>query len=113
MGKRRARPKQVKELASSRISELLQLAEGEQANPARNRRYASLARRTSAKYNVAIPCEHKRRICKGCGAYLTPGRNLVVRLTASRKQMVYRCLLCGHTHRYAYSGKRSPKKHNL
>lgn len=69
-------------------------------NPALSKRYVFLARRISMRHRVRIPSHLKRRICKGCGAYLVPGANSRVRARSGR--VVTTCLECGHYKRIPY-----------
>jgi len=97
------RPSWVKKAAKQMIEKLLALA-GE-GGP-KSKRYAGLARKRSKKYKTPIPPEKKRRICKKCGAFLTPGKNLRVRKPKRPKGVIiYTCLECGHKMRHGASEK--------
>jgi len=101
--KRGSKPKWVKELAEQRIVKLLTMAEKNlKPHPERTRRYVELAKKLSSKYNVTIPSELKRRICKKCDAYLVPGYNLAIRTDPKKKAVVYTCLDCGTKKNYGY-----------
>jgi ribonuclease P protein subunit RPR2 len=103
---RRSKPGWVKDLAMERIEKLLSLAKEEaRRHPERSRRYVELSRKLSSRYNVAIPREWKRYICRKCNAFLVPGVNLVVH-TSPSKAIVYTCKECGAQRRYGYSKKR-------
>lgn len=95
--KRSRRPLDVRRIAMAKVSYYLDLAE---KHPERSKRYAGLARMVCSKYNVRMPREYKRRICKSCGAFLTPGKNLRIRFAG--KTMTYTCLECGGVARYRY-----------
>ncbi len=102
--RRGSKPKWVKELALKRITRLLALAEQSlKDHPERSRRYVELAKKLSSKYNLTIPREMKRRICKKCDAFLLPGLNLAVRTDSQTKSVVYTCLDCGAKKRYGYN----------
>jgi ribonuclease P protein subunit RPR2 len=62
------------------------------------RRYVQLAWKLSTRYNVRIPRERKRWICKTCFAYLLPGVTARVRIKGQTKVT---CLLCGAVKRYS------------
>ena len=112
MAKRRSRvkPRWVRELASRRVKELLALAEKEyEEHPERSNRYARLARETAKKYNIRLPPNYKKRICKKCGAFLVPGRNLKVKVSSSKKTVIYICQECGHEQRYGYQREKKKK----
>jgi ribonuclease P protein subunit RPR2 len=101
--RRSSKPKWVKELALKRIVRLLELAEENlKKHPERSHRYVELTKKLSSKYNVTIPREQKRKICKKCDAFLVPGFNLSIRADRDSKAMVYTCLECGHKKKYVY-----------
>jgi ribonuclease P protein subunit RPR2 len=105
---RRQKPGWVKDIAKKRIRKLLSLAKQEiHQHPERSHRYVELARKLSSRYNVTIPQELKRFICRKCSTYLVPGVNLVVRTSPSKKTVVYTCKACGAQRRYGYSKRRS------
>jgi ribonuclease P protein subunit RPR2 len=108
---RGSKPRWVRDLALKRIEILLRLAEAEvRGHPQRAKRYVSLACKLSSRYNVTLPREMKRRMCKKCNAFLVPGYNLTVRADRKTKSMLYICKECGARKRYGYSAKRSVKK---
>ncbi len=101
--RRSSKPKWVKETAWKRIAKLLELAESNlKKHPERTRRYIELAKKLSSKYNVTIPLEQKRKICKKCDTFLLPGFNLSIRADRNTKAMVYTCLECGNRKKYVY-----------
>ncbi|MBI4983292.1 ribonuclease P [Candidatus Woesearchaeota archaeon] len=55
-------------------------------------RYVQLAQNISMKVKVRIPKELKRRFCKHCYAYLTPGVNARVRTRGGK--VIISCLDC-------------------
>jgi ribonuclease P protein subunit RPR2 len=81
-------------IARDRIDQLLALAR-ERAmvrDEKYSRRYVQMALRLGTRYNVRLPVEVKRWLCKGCWSYLVPGLNARVR-TGGR--VVVTCLACG------------------
>jgi len=104
MSKRHVKPAYQLRIARERIKILFELADKEFKNhPERSHRYVQLARRIAMRYNVRIPRELKRRICKGCHRYLVPGVNCRVR--TSQKMLTITCLNCGRIARYPLKGK--------
>lgn len=89
-------------IARERIAILFGLAEEEarRGNQGRADRYAQLARRIGMRYNVSLPRPFRRFVCRGCGAYLAPGRASRVRVRRAR--VVVTCHRCGWVHRYPY-----------
>jgi ribonuclease P protein subunit RPR2 len=86
-------------LARERIGRLLSLAR-ERAmvkDDAYARRYVALARRLGTRYNVRIPSDLKRWLCKKCSSFLVPGLNARVR---TKGKVVITCLTCGRVSRY-------------
>ncbi len=59
-------------------------------------RYAKLARDVSTKYQTGMG-RHGAAVCRGCGGFLSQGRNARVRLRAGN--LVTTCLRCGHVRR--------------
>jgi len=103
MGERRPRrgrrTRDTAALASDRMRILVQLAD-ESARAGESKladRYAQLARALGMRYNLRLPPDFKRRLCRACGSYLVPGRNLRVRLRPGRA--VWTCLGCGERSR--------------
>ncbi len=109
MAKHRHRTKLVaKEIAYERIVYLFDLAATEHTkDPAISDRCVALAKRIGMRYRVSLPAELKRRMCKGCGAYLTPGNNCRVRTRS--KQLQISCLDCGRMQRYPLKAKARPR----
>jgi ribonuclease P protein subunit RPR2 len=98
----------VQDLAKERILTLLAMAEANSRDkPQRSRRYVELARRISSRYNVTIPQELKRRLCRECNAFLVPGRNLRVRAMPRLRCVVYECLECGTARKYGYARRKA------
>lgn len=81
---------------------LFRLAEREalEGKLPRANRYASLARRIGMRYNVPLPRQFKRRVCKSCQVFLLPGVNCRVRVRRGR--ITYTCSDCGDIRRFPY-----------
>lgn len=107
---RAERPAALTSLIRERISILLSLAEKElKPHPKRSRRYVSLARKLSRRYNVRLPRTEKMRFCKKCGMPLVAGITASVRLNAREGFILYHCR-CGNTTKVPYKSlKKSPK----
>ncbi len=88
----------AKDIARERIDGLFVLAQQEASdgNPARAKRYVSLALRIGERYKVRTG--HKRRYCPKCHSFFVPPRNVRVRTRERRVTMT--CLACGHIIRY-------------
>ncbi len=56
------------------------------------KRYVRLARKIATRYKVKIPDKWKRKFCKKCNAFLTPGKNCTIRTRA--KKLVIHCNEC-------------------
>jgi len=92
-----------RKVALERIRRLF--AQAEEAfgkDPERSRRYAGMARKLAMRYNVRLPADLKRKVCKGCGRYLVEGKNCRVRLSPKREAVIITCLVYGHVHRHPY-----------
>jgi len=110
MAKHRQKNKAVaKEIAYERITYLFELAGREYADsPARSNRYVSLAKRIGMRYRVSLPQELKRKMCKGCGSFLSPGGNCRVRLKSGC--LTITCMNCHRVQRYPLAGGRAESK---
>ncbi|MBI5880993.1 ribonuclease P [archaeon] len=60
--------------------------------PALATRYISMARKIAMKFKIRLPSEYKRLFCPHCYAFLTPSKNLRVRVHEHR--LIYYCLEC-------------------
>ncbi|MGQ9583542.1 MAG: ribonuclease P protein component 4 [Thermoplasmatota archaeon] len=110
MGERRhrigRRSRDTSRIASERMAVLFRLAQ-ERASAGNQdiaERYISLARAIGMRYNVRVPRAMKRLFCRRCGAFLTPGRNMRVRLRTGK--IVNTCLRCGRATRRPTAEKR-------
>ena len=105
------KPVWVKRLAKERVETLLVLARKVvKKNPARAKRYVTLARKISMKYSVPISPAWKKHICTKCGAFLLPGFNQTVRADRKTRCMTYICDDCGTVKRHGYSRRRKKAK---
>jgi ribonuclease P protein subunit RPR2 len=93
---------QERKIARERIDALFRLAEQEALKGKLDRanRYVELGRRIGMRYTVRLPSEYKRRVCKGCHAYLLPPKTARVRVRDAR--VVTTCLACGTVMRFPY-----------
>ena len=90
-------------LAASRIRRLIDLAaaaqrEGEPTE--RISRYVQLARKIGMRYQVSLPADVRRRVCRGCETVLVPGVSARHRTTGGRMSVT--CLACGTIKRYPF-----------
>jgi len=84
------------------MRELVTLAHTEErgGDPAAVKRFVQLARRIGMRYQVSLPSELRRRICRECDAILVPGRTARHRVTQGR--LIVTCLQCGVIKRYPF-----------
>ncbi len=96
------RKKYMRRIARERIEILYDLAlrEARGGDEELSRRYVEHILNLSRKYNVRLPREMKRSICKECHTILIPGRTAQVRL--KKGKVVVKCLRCGNYKRYRY-----------
>jgi len=112
MGERRQRrgrrTRETADIATERMAILMRLADlsARQGETQLADRYAGLARALGMRYNIRLPPEFKRRLCRSCGSYLVPGRNLRVRLRPRRT--VHTCLKCGNVKRHRNAARPAP-----
>lgn len=101
-GVARRKKGQERRIAAERIDVLFQMAEreGHADHLARSDRYVELARKIGMRYNVRLPSEYKRRVCRECHAYLLPPKTARIRIGESR--VVTTCLRCGAVMRFPY-----------
>jgi len=99
--RRSRKPAWQQRIARERISILFDLAKKEiKKHPERSRRYVELARKIGLRYNVRLPKELKRKICKKCNMLLVPGVTCKVRLKENK--IVIYCLACKSIYRYPW-----------
>lgn len=101
-----------KKIALERIRRLFaQAEEAFREDPEKAHRHVAMARKIALRYNVRLPVELKRRVCKGCGRFLVPGKNARTRLSPRKASVITTCLECGHVSRHPYrKEKRKAKK---
>ncbi|HEX9815908.1 MAG TPA: ribonuclease P [Candidatus Thermoplasmatota archaeon] len=95
-------------LAQERMRHLVALAEKAQRGKEATseiKRYVSLARRIGMRYQVSLPQEMRRRICRGCESVLISGNTARHRVTSGR--LTVTCLLCGAVKRYPFKPTRN------
>lgn len=95
-----------RDVALGRVRRLMALAyAASPEDPSRADRYVGLARRIAMRYQVSLPRELRRRVCRGCDGLLVPGRSARVRVAHGRVTVT--CLRCAAVKRYPYT--RPPK----
>ena len=96
------RKKYMRRIAKERINILYSLAmeEAISGDESLARRYVEHIFNLSRKYNVRLPREMKRHMCKNCHTFLIPGKTARVRL--KKGKVVVKCLRCGNYKRYRY-----------
>ena len=104
--------RQNKKIARERISILFNTAiDTFETEPELAQYYVNLARKVGMRYQVRIPTEFRRMICRGCKGFILPGRNCVVRIRQEREtHVVLTCLRCGKHMRMPIKCKKQPKK---
>src|SRR3989338_3155944 len=99
----RDKPNWHLKIAKERIERLFQLAEeNSKTNPNYSKRYVTLARRICMRYNIRLPKEWRRKICKGCNCFFVHGVNCTVRANKMQQAVNIFCKTCGHVTRYPY-----------
>ena len=103
------RPQWMIDIAIERMDILFNRAEMEFiTHPERSNRYVELALKLSTKYNTKVPEKWKRRYCKNCKSFLSPGRNCTVRLVNSEVNIF--CGECGHAMKIPYRKEQKNKR---
>lgn len=108
----RRRRDYIRELALERIKRLVNLAEQvKHTEPELANRYGALALMLARKARMHYPNFLKARVCRRCGAWLTPGVGGRVRVKArgKMKYIAVTCLKCGYTRRYPLKREELPK----
>lgn len=102
---RRRNKGQERDVALQRVRRLIEMAhDAIGREPARADRYVALARRIAMRYQVSMPRELRRFICRACDGLLVPGRTARVRLSPGRLSIT--CLRCGTVRRYPIAAAR-------
>ena len=98
MARRYVGKRDAKDIAGERIDRLFGLAaeEAVKGNPARAKKYVSMALRMGERHKVRS--RHKRTYCPQCLTFFVPPRN--VRVRTGRGRISITCLECGHVMRY-------------
>ena len=93
--------RQTQKIAQERIRTLFNQAEQTfPEDPDLAQRYVDLARRIAMRTRSHLPRDLRRRVCRGCKAYLVPGATSRTRIRQRREPHVATtCLKCGHTTR--------------
>lgn len=90
-----------REIARERIELLFQQAEERvDDRPELSDRYMEIARSIAMAYTVTFTREQRERLCRECGAYLSPGLTATVRVDDGQKRVV--CDGCGSVDRFPY-----------
>ncbi|MFC1742093.1 ribonuclease P protein component 4 [Nanoarchaeota archaeon] len=80
-------------IAKQHIEKLLTQAKNVQKdNTSLANRYVTLARKIAMKFKIRMTSEQKRLFCPHCYRFLTPSKNLRVRIHEHR--IIYYCLDC-------------------
>lgn len=98
---RGAKPEWQTKIAKERIAILFDEARkivGEDKRLAN--RYAALARRIGMRYNVRLPSELRKHVCRACKAYLAPA---TAKYSTKNKVLRIACRACGRINRYPLS----------
>jgi ribonuclease P protein subunit RPR2 len=95
------KPLSTKQIALQRIDILFSEAQAvSKTKPELAAEYARTAQKVAMAARFPLPKTYKRRICKGCGAFLVEGFNVRVRLQQRREpHLVVTCLNCGFNSR--------------
>ena len=104
------KPEWQLKIARERMGKLLKLAEENAKNPTFSKRYAQLALKIGMRYNIRLPGEIKRRICKKCFSLLIPGENCIVRTNPKQQAVIITCKNCGSVRRFPYRREKRKAK---
>ncbi len=93
----------VRQIVYERIGILLPLAHSalKKGDEKHAKRYVSLARKLSTRYNCRLSPKERAMFCKKCGFPSVPGKNVTVRLRSRTRRAEYACS-CGHVARFKY-----------
>lgn len=92
--KRQQEKTEQKRIALERINILFLQAK---KRPSFAKRYVRIARAIATRCTVRIPEKWRKRFCKKCNAFLTPGVNSSVRMR--NKKLTITCKECGNVKR--------------
>lgn len=108
--KKRAKNKNILEIAQDRIEDLFELAEKEfKTYPERSHKAVGMARKIAMRYNIQLN-KYAHQFCAECYAYLVAGRNAIVRVSKTQVAITIKCEECGHIHRHPYRREKAKKK---
>ncbi|HLD41873.1 MAG TPA: ribonuclease P [archaeon] len=98
-------------VSKERIEKLLEMARKDSVeSPGLSRRYVSLALKIGMRFNVRLPKEQKKAICKNCNSYLIPGKTSTVRASKKQRAIVTTCRNCGSIKRHPYRKEKQKTK---
>ena len=94
--RRRARA-EGENIADERIKILFSLADGSAlaGDLECASKYVGRARDIAMKFNIRLGRAYGGLFCRGCGAYLLPGKTSVIRINSAEKRVETKCLSCG------------------
>lgn len=93
----------TRRIAGERISILFGLAEDNHlGRPELADRYSHLIREIAMHYRIKLQKRVSAQICRGCGAFLVPGRTAAVRVIARQRLRILRCTHCGREKKLYY-----------
>jgi len=100
---RGSKPEWQTKIAKERIAILFNEAQkmGKENKKLANR-YVELARKIGMRYNVRLPSELKKHVCKGCKAYLAPS---TAKYSTKNKILRIKCNACSRINRYPLGKK--------
>lgn len=99
----RKKPDNQIKVAKERIKILFEKAEeGFERDPSMSHRWVKMAKKIAMRYNIRLPREMKRRVCKKCLRFLVPGTNSRVRTNAKQLAVIVTCMECGNVMRFPY-----------
>lgn len=99
----RKKPDKQIRIARERIKILFEKADKEfDKDPSLSHRWVGMARKIATRYNIRLPKEIKRRVCKKCHRYLVPGTNARIRTSPKQQAVIVKCMECGNVMRFPY-----------
>ncbi len=99
------KPQWQTQIAKERMDKLLRL--GKISDSEKSKRYLELAFKIGMRYNIRIPKEEKRRICKKCLSFLIPEKTSVIRVNPKQQAVIITCKNCGSIKRFPYRKERN------
>ena len=91
----RSKQNLILRVVKERVDLLFKLAEENiKKHPERSKRYISLARKLSTRYNFRLNKKIKNSFCKKCDSLFIPGHNVMVKLNSRKGIIEYHCK-CG------------------